>query len=135
MNKINKFDVLTKYIPQLKLGKIGDWNSDLESRATTKAHKHMPFVNYSEVVSSFVDDVYDFMEANEDMDLYNYRDILKDNGIQVGSDCINDDMSSVNEHCTMALIVAVIRAEHFGDGIILEFMENGCIVKWLENLR
>ncbi len=32
-------------------------------------------------------------------------------------------------------IVGAIRAERFCDGALLGFLENGCVVKWLERLK
>lgn len=41
----------------------------------------MPFVNYSEMVHHFIDDVYDFNENNKDFGLNHYYDILEKMGL------------------------------------------------------
>lgn len=57
----------------------------------------MPCVRYSEMVSNFIDDVYTFEESNKDMELTRYGDILKENGLEWGTDSMKDaDVSSLN---------------------------------------
>lgn len=131
-----KFESLTKYIQQLKDDKFGDWVIDRENDGTPEHPIHMPFVNYSEKVDFFREDVWRFMEENEDMELNRYRDILNENGIEWGSDSMSEaDVSSLNAQCVMALIMGAIRAERFCDGALLDFFENGSILKWLERLK
>ena len=131
-----KFESLTKYIQQLKDDKFGDWVIDRENDGTPEHPIHMPFVNYSENVDFFRKDVWRFMEENEDMELNRYRDILNENGIEWGSDSMSEaDVSSLNAQCVMALIMGAIRAERFCDGALLDFFENGSILKWLERLK
>lgn len=58
----------------------------------------MPFVDYSEMVHNFIDDVYTFEESNKDMELTHYGDILKDNGLEWDSESMeNADVSE----CTL----------------------------------
>lgn len=131
-----KFESLTKYIQQLKDDKFGDWVIDRENDGTPEHPIHMPFVNYSDNVDFFREDVWRFMEENEDMELNRYRDILNENGIEWGSDSMSEaDVSSLNAQCVMALIMGAIRAERFCDGALLDFFENGSILKWLERLK
>lgn len=35
----------------------------------------------------------------------------------------------------MACIVGAIRADHFSEGLLLHFFEDGVITKWLERLK
>jgi len=96
----------------------------------------MPFVNYSEMVNKFIDDVYSFEESNKDMDLNHYGDILKNNGLEWDMESMkNADVSNLNAQCVLALIMGAVRAERFCDGALLGFFENGCIVRWLERLN
>jgi len=37
--------------------------------------------------------------------------------------------------CVMALIMGVIRAERFCEGVLLNFFQKGIIRKWLERLQ
>ena len=40
----------------------------------------MPYVSYSDMVHHFIDDIYDFIDHNKDMELNRYGDILNQNG-------------------------------------------------------
>ncbi len=134
---MTKFDILTKYIPIVQADSIiGKWVVDKENDGTPEHPRQMPFVNYSETVNNFIDDVYTFEESNKDMELTRYRDILKDNGIEWDSESMkNADFSNLNAQCVLALIMHAVRAERFCDGALLNFFKSGCMLKWLERLN
>jgi len=115
---------------------IGEWVIDKENDGTAEHPIQMPFVNYSETVRRFIEDVYTFAEQHQEMELTRYSEILKENGIEGGmNDLVNVDTSNVNAQCVLALIMGVLRAERFCEGVILDFFTNGTIVKWLERLE
>lgn len=133
---MNEFDLLTKYIPLLRRERLGEWVIDKENDGTAEHPIQMPFVNYSETVRRFIEDVYTFAEQHQEMELTRYSEILKENGIEGGmNDLVNVDTSNVNAQCVLALIMGVLRAERFCEGVILDFFTNGTIVKWLERLE
>lgn len=133
---MSKFDILTKYISVIQTDGIGKWIIDLENDGTPEHPIQLPFVDYSETVRNFINDVYIFEESNKDMDLTRYGDILKDNGIEWDTDSMkNVDVSSINVQCILALIMGAVRAERFCDGALLDFFNNGYILKWLERLK
>ena len=47
----------------------------------------------------------------------------------------NADVSSLDGKTVVALLVGAIRAERFCDGALLDFFEDGSIVKWLSRLK
>lgn len=134
---MTKFDILTKYIPIVQADSIiGKWVVDKENDGTPEHPRQMPFVDYSETVNNFIDDVYTFEESNKDMELTRYRDILKDNGIEWDSESMNNaEISNLNAQCVLALIMRAVRAERFCDGALLNLFKSGCILKWLERLN
>ncbi len=133
---MNKLDILTKYIPMIQTDSFGEWVIDKENDGTPEHPIQMPFVGYSEMVSSFIDDVYTFEESNKDMELTRYGDILKENGLEWGTDSMkNVDASNLNVQCVLALIMGAVRAERFCDGALIDFFKNGCILKWLDRLN
>lgn len=72
------------------------------------------------------------------MDLTHYYDVLEKNGLAWDSISIimqKADIANASGQLVMALIVGAIRAERFCDGALLGFLENGCVVKWLERLK
>ena len=133
---MSKFDILTRYIPIIQADSIGELVIDNENDGTLEYPIQMPFVDYSEMVDNFIDDVYAFEESNKDMELTRYEDILKDNGLEWDSESMkNADISSLNAQCVLALIMGAVRAERFCDGALLDFFKSGCILKWLERLQ
>lgn len=114
----------------------GDWTTDKENDTTIKHQIQMPFVNYSDMVHNFIDDVYKFMDDNEDMELNDYSSILEKNGIKWDYDSMKyANVSSVDAKCLMALIIAAVRAERFCEGALLDFFNSGCIIKWINRLK
>lgn len=96
----------------------------------------MPFVQYTEMVHRFLDDVYEFMEHNKDFELNRYGEILNQNGIEWGSKSMSAaDVSNKDARCVMALIMGAVRAERFCDGALLGFFKDGSIRRWLERLQ
>jgi len=133
---MSKYEILTKYIPIIQTDSIGEWIFDKENNGTPEHPKQMPFVDYSELVHNFIEDVYTFVESNKDMKLTRYGDILKDNGLEWGMEAMkNADVLKLNAQCVLALIIGAVRAERFCDGALLDFFRSGCILRWLERLK
>ncbi|WP_223702157.1 DUF6508 domain-containing protein [Sutcliffiella deserti] len=133
---MSKFDILTKYVPIIQADSIGEWIIDKENCEKSEHPIQMPSVRYSEMVNNFIDDVYTFEESNKDMELTRYGDILKDNGLEWGTESMNNtDVSNLNAKCVLALIMGAVRAERFCDGALLDLFKSGCILKWLERLN
>lgn len=55
---MQEFKILTKYISLISKDDIGTWVIDRENDGTMEHPIQMPFVNYSEMVDRFVEDVY-----------------------------------------------------------------------------
>ena len=133
---MNKFYILTKYIPIIQADKIGEWVLDKENDGTPEHPIQFPFVDYSEVVNNFIDDVYTFEKNNKDMELTNYREILKDNNLEWDIESMkNAEVLNLNARCVLALIMGAVRAERFCDGALFDFFKSGSILKWLERLN
>ena len=133
---MSRFDILVKYIPMIQANSFGEWVIDKENDGTPEHPIQMPFVGYSEMVNNFIDDVYTFEESNKDMELTRYGDILKDNGLEWGTESMkNADVSNLNAQCVLALIMGAVRAERFCDGALLDFFKSGCMLKWLDRLN
>ena len=133
---MSKFAELTKYLPLLENDNIGSWIIDRENDGTPEHPIQIPFVNYSEMVHRFIDDVYAFSDNNKDFELNRYGEILERNGLEWGSKSMSEaDVSSLDAQCVMALIMGAVRAERFCDGALLGFFKDGSIRRWLERLK
>ena len=132
---MSKFRSLTKYLHLISNDKIGEWIIDRENDGTIEHQIQFPYVNYSEMVSDFVKDVYAFNEEHKELELNRYGEILEKNGIEWDKKSMsNADVSTLDAKCVLALIVGAVRAERFCDGALLDFFKNGSIRKWLIRL-
>lgn len=129
------FASLTKYLSQLDKHHISTWITDRESDGTPEHPIQMPFVDYSDMVHRFIDDVYEYVETCKDLELNRYGEILERNGLEWGESMSAADVSTLDAQCVMALIVGAVRAERFCDGVLLGFFRDGSIQKWLTRLK
>ena len=130
------FESLTKYLSQLDADHIGTWIIDRENDGTPEHPIHMPFVNYSEMVHHFIEDVYQFNDNNKDFGLNRYGEILEKNGLEWSAKSMAEaDVTRLDARCVMALVMGAVRAERFCDGALFSLFEDGSIRKWLERLK
>lgn len=66
---MQEFKILTKYISLISKDDIGTWVIDRENDGTMERPIQMPFVNYSEMVDRFVEDVYALTMNTRNSDL------------------------------------------------------------------
>ena len=122
------YESLTKYLDVFKEDGYGRWIID-------EKEVHFPYVNYTEAVRNFLDDVMAFVDAHEEMRLKNYHTILEDQGIERSTEAMAEaDPEALDGLAVMALIVASLRGERFCEGFLLRLLYEGCVVKWLKRL-
>jgi len=130
------YENLTKLIPELQKEEYGEWIIDMDSKGTVEDPIHMPYVNYSKTVKELVRVIYDFVNEHKDYNLTGYQEILKKNGIDWESESIRKtDVSTADGQLVMALLVAVLRADRFVEGTLLDFYKNGLVLLWLQRLK
>ena len=133
---MGRFEKLTNYLAQLDGDNVGTWVIDKENDGTPEHPIQMPFVNYTDMVHHFLDDVYGYVESCKDLGLNKYGEILERNGLEWGAKSMSEaDVSTLDAQCVMALIVGAVRAERFCDGALLGFFKDGSIQKWLTRLK
>lgn len=65
-----------------------------------------------------------------------YGEILKENHLRWDMESMTKaDVSSMDGVSVLALLIGAVRAERFCDGALLEFYENGSMVRWLSRLK
>ena len=131
MKKINKFSELTQFISQIKDDSFGEWIVDRENDGSPEHPIHFPYVNYSTTARNLITAIYDYGNAHPEFEHTKYGAILKDYGIESPEKA---DVSSMDAKGVFALLVGAVREERFCDGALLEYYENGCILRWLERL-
>lgn len=136
MRTTSKFEALTKYIPELKNDYFGKWVIDEKTDVTPEHPIQMPFVNYSDVVDHFHRDLYSFCESHPEYEHNRYGDVLKQNGLEWNTESMEGaEVSKMDAKTVIALLMGAVRAERFCDGALLEFFEDGAILRWLERLK
>lgn len=130
------YEPLTKYIKVFEEDGFGEWIVNRNSRGTREDPMQMPFVSYSNVVHEFIEDIYMFMDSHKEYNLKNYEAILNENHIEWGSRSMAEaDASKLDDKCIMALLMGLVRADRFSEGIILEFLKKGIVLSWLKRLE
>lgn len=130
------YENLTKYLDKFTGTEFDTWIVDKKNDGTPEHPLEFPFVNYSRVVDQFIHNVYSFVDNHEEMGLHNYIKILEDNGIKWSWEpMVKAEVDNLDAKCVIALIFGVIRAERFNEGILLVFLKNGSIIRWLERLK
>lgn len=127
---------LTKYIELFQSDDFGTWIVDQNHRGTREDPKQIGYVSYSESVNHFVEEIYMFMDSHKEYALKNYEEILNENKIEWGSRSMAAaDVSKLDDKCVMALLMGLVRADRFSEGIILEFLKKGIVLQWLKRLE
>ena len=128
------YEKLTVFLPKLQNDQFGHWYTDKENDGSAEHPIHLPFVNYGGVVCELEEAVYSFVDAHEE--IRDYEGILKAANLQWNAYSMkNANVNELDGKTVVALILGIIRAERFCDGILLDFCENGCIAKWLSRLQ
>ena len=130
---MRQYGTLTQYISLIEKDEVGSWMSD---KTSDKESAQFPHVRYSGTILRFIRDVYTFIKKREDLNLYEYRTVLEKNGIDYSDQSFKDaDTSTLEGPCVVALILGVLRADRFVEGMLLHFLEEGYISKWLRRLE
>ena len=133
---MHDYGQLTAFIPEIRQDTFGKRHTDSTADGSREHPYTFPFVLYSDAVNRFTEAMYKYMDAHPDYGLNRYYDILSANGIEWDMNSMSvADVSRMDAQCVLALLVGAIRAERFCDGALLEFFENGCMLRWLERLE
>lgn len=129
------YEGITKYISELeKAARFGELIVDRESAGTEDDPIQLPSVNYASMVDGLVMAVYAYV--NEHEELKDYEIILHAAGLKWAADDLkNAHEENLSGQEVVAMIFAVIRADRFFEGTLLEFLENGCILRWVRRLK
>lgn len=124
------YENLTKFIGKLTEGKL----CSIEKTGNGTMENPVSFSSwyeYSEDVHDFIKNVYDFFPKG-----VNYFAVLNKYNMEASNkDFIERDVSDFNSELILNMILTIIRQERFGEGLINEFISNGCFDKWLKRLK
>ncbi len=132
----NEFEILTKYISILNDNQYGEWVFDRQNNGSREHPIHMPYIKYSDIVYLLIADIYIVAQTYEKFNLTCYHEILEKHNIQWSEQSMTEaDVSTLDKQCILALLVGTVQAERFCEGILMSFLENGCILHWLKRLQ
>jgi len=117
------FEKLTDCIPYLESEKGRDLYHPDE-------HRGMPLPIYIE------ETIYAVRDENRELQFANYAEIIQSHGVEWSEkSMLEADVSGWNARSVFAIIIALVRAERYAYGIYDRFLENGCLLKWLQRLK
>ena len=129
-----KYYELTRFLPIFDTNYYGEWYKDKSSDGSVEHPFHLPCFSYNNDIEKFAEAVREFIDNHPEMDLMHYKEILRDNSIEIEK--IKEvDCSRFDGRCVCAMIVANVLAEKFCEGAILASCKDKTFVNWLERLR
>lgn len=130
------YESLTCFIDKIDTTHAGKWEIDDKHKGTSEDPLTFPWIRYDKSIPPFVEAIYQFVEDHEDLNLRNYDYILEKRGIKWDTKAMSDANADELDGVTvLALLVGIVRAERFCDGILLKFLSNGSISNWLKRLK
>jgi len=130
------YEALTNLIGKLDAACPGKWMHEEGHAGTREDPIPMPWIKYDESVHELINKIYRFVDEHEELNLRHYEDVLAKKGIKWDLTSMKAaPVSELDGTTIMALLVGIVRAERFCDGIILEVVEDGTVVKWLRRLK
>lgn len=130
------FEKITCLIPELEKSVIGKVIFDNDHKGTVEDPIPMPYVDYEEIVMVLIKEIYAFAENHPDYDLHNYMEIMKANHIGFdGLDPKEVDVTKADAKLVMVMLMAVVRQDRFCDGLLLEYCQNGSVLRWIKRLK
>lgn len=130
------YEKLTKYLSYIDEDSFGKWIYDKNGDGTKENPYQMPYVSYSDMIRDFLSDVYVFIDNHPEFELASYKDILHSHNIDWNTESMEAaDVRKMDGKGVMALIVGIVRADRFCDGVLLSFLKNGTIMKWVKRLK
>ena len=130
------YEKLTGLLTDLQNDPFGEWITDKENDGSPGHPIQMAYVKYSDCVRRFRNVLYQFLDDHPDLMPEGYQDTLKKAGIEWGDAPMkNADVSDLDAQTVLALLLGAVRADRFCEGALLDFLQSGCITKWLSRLR
>lgn len=132
-----EFKELTKFIDKLKDGNYGEWAKQPEDADGSKEHPFLlGFVIYTKDVYKLVDEIikiddkhpeYKFSEYNEEIEK-----LLKAANVK-NVDSLDINKLDIKSCCV--ILYALLRADRFAEGLLLNYLKSGFVKKVLERVK
>ena len=134
-----KFKILTKYIGKLDLDNeqlCGQWIYIGDEDGTSEETFELPYVNYKELVDSFIREFNEFSDNHPEYQISDYCSILNNYGVKWNRKSMRKaNLDELDDKCILALIMGAIQADTISKMAFLNFLDDGSIIKWLKRLK
>ncbi len=128
---MSKFEIVNKYIDLLENDNFGELYVNKENNGS-KRHP-APFISYSKLVYDLIEDIH---HCADDTGIKRYREILEQHNIKWGQKSMKDaDVIPLPAEAIFALLLGAVRVERCYAGVLLAFLHDGSILKWLKELK
>lgn len=133
---MSKYQSLTCFLPLMGAEEYGTWIYDRESTGTVDDPITMPWVDYGEVADGLREAIVEFVRSPEGAKSHQYNDVLEANGLSWSAKAIfGADLSELDGVCVVAMMLAILRADRFVEGVYLDALESGWYTKCLQRLE
>ena len=133
---MTEFDKIIALIEPLKQDSFGKWHGGVEDKKPEDASFQIPFVAYTQAAHNLISEIQDFVDQNPDYELKRYEIILGERNIEFSQEAFNKvELDKLDAQGVMAILVGLMRAERFCDGIFLKNLQSGFIVKCIQRLE
>lgn len=133
---MKRFEKITKLIPLLEAEEThGEWIIDREHKGTLDDPIHLPFVGYGRAAHELIKMVHECVDDNENLDVRDYRGVLDSYGLPDEESVLAADISKCDARCTLAMILTIVRGDRFCEGLLLSYLDNGMMLKWIKRLK
>ena len=129
------FATLTRFLPLLQNDEKGEVVIDRENDGSPEHPIHFPYIVYSDTVEQFSTAVYETIRDSGLFEMRDYMDVLREAGLDSCAAVAEADVSGLDTKTILAMMLRILRTERFCTGVLLEYLENGCIETWLERLE
>lgn len=79
--------------------------------------------------------VHECIDDNENLDVRDYRGVLDSYGLPDEESVLVADISQCDARCTLAMIFTIVRGDRFCEGLLLSYLDNGMMLKWMKRLK
>lgn len=133
---ISGIDTLIRVIPAIEQKQFGTWAPTEKHAGNLEDPIVMPCVIPGDAERQLVDTLSEIVERNPELGLHDYQEVIGEYGLEWSDESLRSaDASAMDVRGILALILSVIRADRFSEGILLEYLNEGIILEWLYELE
>lgn len=122
---------LTAYIPQLDDPGLIEW---IGFCGKDNDRFNAGWNTYARITTPLLEDVGNYAMEHPEEEMNRYSEILERANL-LGPQMQTADVSALDARTTMALLVYAYREDHFCNGAFLDYIKNGCVMRWLRRLQ